>query len=78
MSETYIIATVDGKASEFHTPSVEEFLLSLDNALRDSSLPLPHAYMDDAEGKEWAVHFNPEHVSTVSVATRGQGGGGSA
>ena len=78
MSETYIVSTTDGKSSEFHTPSVEEFLYSLDKALADPSVPLPHAYMDDQDGREWAVHFNPDQVTAVSVPTRGQGGDGSA
>jgi hypothetical protein len=74
MSETYIISTTDGKSSEFHTPSVEEFLYSLDKALADPSVPLPHAYMDTPDGVEWAVHFNPDNITAVSVATRGRSG----
>lgn len=70
MSETYIISTTDGKSSAFHTPRVEEFLYSLDKARKDKNEPLPHAYMDDPEGTEWAVHFVPENVSAVSVPVR--------
>jgi hypothetical protein len=71
VSEHYVVSTADGKSSEFHTPPVEVFLLSLDEARRDLSLPLPHAYMDGPDGVEWAVHFNPDQVTAVSVPTRG-------